>query len=243
MELFADYHTHTIYSHGKGTIKENVEVAIQKGLKEIAITDHGPSHATYGIKRKNLAKMRYEIDRLNEQYPQIKILLGIEANLIGLDGTIDVNKEELRLIDKLLLGFHNGAVPKTIRDGNNLYFKNYFSKLFKINSEICKKRNTDAFILAMKKYNIDILTHPGAKIDIDIKRLAKAAGETDTALEINSSHGNLTVEYAKIAMKENVLFVINSDAHVPNNVGNFSKGIDIAKKAGIPDVRIINSKL
>ena len=37
-----DYHTHTIFSHGKGTIADNVEAARSKGLKGIAITDHGP---------------------------------------------------------------------------------------------------------------------------------------------------------------------------------------------------------
>ena len=39
-----DWHTHTVYSHGKGTIEDNVKVAIEKNLTSIAITDHGPGH-------------------------------------------------------------------------------------------------------------------------------------------------------------------------------------------------------
>ncbi|HHW71449.1 MAG TPA: PHP domain-containing protein, partial [Clostridiales bacterium] len=40
-DIIADLHTHTLYSHGKGTILSNVEAARGKGLKKIAITDHG----------------------------------------------------------------------------------------------------------------------------------------------------------------------------------------------------------
>ena len=56
-----DYHTHTIYSpgplrsHGKGTPEENVQAAIEKGLTGIAISEHGPGHLTYGIKREKNA--------------------------------------------------------------------------------------------------------------------------------------------------------------------------------------------
>ena len=42
MKILDDYHTHTKYSHGVGTIEDNVKSAIKKNLKTIAITDHGP---------------------------------------------------------------------------------------------------------------------------------------------------------------------------------------------------------
>jgi len=61
------------------------------------------------------------------------------------------------------------------------------------------------------------------------------------ALEINASHGFMTAEYVKIAMEEGASFVINSDAHIPQNVGVFDKGIRIAEEAGLPPERIINT--
>ena len=62
MKINYDLHTHTIYSHGKGTIEENAQAAKEKGLEGIAITDHGFSHPAFGMKRKKLAE--------NEQFSQ-----------------------------------------------------------------------------------------------------------------------------------------------------------------------------
>ena len=74
MVILGDYHTHTIYSSGKrnskhatGTILENALIAKEKGLTEIAITDHGFSHKLYGLQRKNLQKMREEEERLKQE--------------------------------------------------------------------------------------------------------------------------------------------------------------------------------
>ena len=33
MYLIGDYHTHTVFSHGKGTIRQNAEAALKKDLK------------------------------------------------------------------------------------------------------------------------------------------------------------------------------------------------------------------
>ena len=53
-EMGYDLHTHTIFSHGKGTIEQNVRAALDRGLTHIAITDHGPGHLFYGMKRKDV---------------------------------------------------------------------------------------------------------------------------------------------------------------------------------------------
>ena len=51
MVLFGDYHTHTKFSHGKGTVEENARTAREMGLKQIAITDHGLGHIAFGLRK------------------------------------------------------------------------------------------------------------------------------------------------------------------------------------------------
>ena len=78
MILFGDYHTHTKYSghgHGKGTILENASVAADKGLKQIAITDHGFNHKIYGVKRGDIAQVKEDILNAKE-VTGVDILLG-----------------------------------------------------------------------------------------------------------------------------------------------------------------------
>ena len=87
MILTADYHTHTPYSHGKNTVLENANAAKRLGLKEIAITDHGFNHLLFGLKRKRLDDLRHEIDEA-ERLTGVKVLMGMESNLISLDGDI-----------------------------------------------------------------------------------------------------------------------------------------------------------
>ena len=76
MELTADYHTHTPYSHGKNTVLENASAAKSKGLKQIAITDHGFNHLIFGLKRKKLPDLRAEINEA-ERLTGIKVLMEI----------------------------------------------------------------------------------------------------------------------------------------------------------------------
>ncbi len=242
MKLYGDYHTHTIYSHGSGSIRDNVEAALKKGLKEIAICDHGPGHYLYGVKKKNIPIMREEIDRLNEEYSKrdIKILLGVEANLTGFDGNIDMDDELIKQTDILLLGYHYGVVPEGLKNGLGLYIMNPITKFLPIGRKTALELNTMAFVKAINNYSIDFVTHPGSKAKVDIRTLAREAGKVGTALEINSKHSQLSVESIEIAMKEDVEFIINSDAHTPEDVGNIEKAIKRAKDAGLPMDRIRN---
>jgi putative hydrolase len=67
------------------------------GLKEIAITDHGFRHIC-GTSKQKLKKARQIIDEINT-WSTTKVLLGIEADIISEDGTIDVDNETLSMID------------------------------------------------------------------------------------------------------------------------------------------------
>ena len=58
MILSADYHTHTTFSHGKGSILDNATEAKARGLKVLAITDHGYGHRAYGIRHKKVPFMK-----------------------------------------------------------------------------------------------------------------------------------------------------------------------------------------
>lgn len=240
IKLFADYHTHTIFSHGKGTIADNVRTAEQRGLKEIAITDHGPSHILFGIRKKDFKKMRDEIDEINRR-SSVKVLMGVECNIISIDGTIDLDDELKDDIDILLAGFHNGAMPKSIKDYFALFLMNFLARYIKLFRKLSRKYNTTAYINAIKKNKIDIISHPGLKADVDTKELAIAAKKYGTCLEINAGHGYMTVDYVKIAKKEGVKFCIDSDAHTHERVGDFKRGIDIAKKAGLKNTDILNA--
>jgi len=240
MRFLSDFHTHTTYSHGKGSIEDNVLYARKMGLKKIAISDHGPMHMGFGIKEKAIIEMRREIDELNGKYDDIEILLGIEANILNEDGDIDCTDLIFKNIDILIAGYHFGSNPvKFLRD-LGFHGRNIFKGLSLSIYERAKKSNTSALINAMTRYNIDIISHPGAKGPIDIDKVAEAARITNTALEINNKHGHLTVEEILIAKKHNVKFSINSDAHRPEDVGNVGSSVERAEKSGLREEDIIN---
>ena len=242
MIIRGDYHTHTLYSHGKSTIRENVERALEIGLEEIAICDHGPGHVFYGVRKKNLFKMKREIDKLNDEYKDINILMGMEANIISYDGEIDVDDEIVEILDILFVGYHYGIVPRGLKSIFKFYIENSLSKIIKPLEKNIIKDNTDAVIKAINKYPIKLITHPGSKARLDIERLARECEKLDVCLEINSSHSQLDCESIKEAMKTDVEFMINSDAHSRDRIGDFSKGIERAKEVGLDPERIKNAK-
>lgn len=235
MKILADYHTHTKYSHGKGTIEENVQVAISKGIEVLGISDHGYQHLTYGIKKDDIFKMREEIDYLNEKYKdEIRILLGVECNILDDKGNIDIDEKMRTVLDYVMAGYHFGSRPRDISGLLN-HADNYIIK-----SNKSKDYNTLAVINAMKNNDIFVITHPGDKGDVYIEEIAKVAKETGTRLEINSSHRFLNSKQLKEIKHIGNTFVVGSDAHISKNVGNFTKALETIKESNI-DLSLIEN--
>lgn len=240
MRLIEDLHTHTVFSHGHGTIEENVQAALAQGLERIAISDHGPGHLGFGIKRRNLPVMRAEIARLSRLHPQIEILLAVEANVLGMDGSIDVTEDDREYYDLVLCGYHFGSRPVRFFRDLGLHLFNVLTKVSPVFSGAAKRRNTLAVIRALERNSIDILTHPGAKGPIDILAVAETAARVGTALEINNSHGHLTTEEIRVAMETPVRFIVGSDAHVPEDIGHCEDAARRITEAGLPLERVRN---
>jgi len=243
MKIWADYHTHTRYSHGSGTIEENVRAAREKGLKVIGISEHGPGNIGLSIKLEDFFKMRDEIERLKSKYRDIQILLGCEANVLSLDGELDIPDDVLAILDYRMVGLHPLIWPRSLRDGLGLLVDNMLARVFKNVSLLEKvmRQNTMALVKAISNNNINIITHPGLHLPIDTAKLARAAAKYGTALEINAGHGHMTKDYVTIAKGNGAKFVIGSDAHHPKNVGEFRRALIIAREAGLNENDIINA--
>ena len=230
-EMIFDYHTHTLFSHGKGRVEDNVKVAVEKGLSEIAISDHGPGHLTYGVRWSRVPEMRKEIEEANNKYP-IKVWMSVEANIVDKGNGLDISKDEIPAFDFILAGYHYG-----IRNG---YMVRNWLDFHGVKNRKLIVKNTDMTINALYENDIRILTHPGDKGPFDLAEIAKACARTGTWMEISTHHPDLTVEGIEIAAKEDVKFVISSDAHIPRNVGEFKGGVERALKAGLDLDRIVN---
>lgn len=235
-KIIADYHTHSniakghipliniiLGEHAKGSIESNINVGIKKGLKEIAITDHGYKHILFGMKLNQYKNLRKIVDDLNKSSllkdNDFKILLGIEGNIVNKKGDIDVKDEIIDYLDIICVGYHPGALQ------NPLLLRNY----------------TEAAINSIKKYDITILNHPLDHVNADIIEIGKVAAIRNTALEINRSHRNMDIETIKKLKNLGVKFSLGSDAHKSEDVGNFGKAYNIAIEAGLTDDDIINA--
>ena len=240
MLLYGDYHTHTIYSHGSGTIEDNVKSASEKGIKEIAITDHGLKHIAFGLKKRKLGRYTQDIKNLEGKY-DVKILKGVEANIISVDGQIDMTDEEIKQFDIILCGYHKFIWPKTFKDFYNFFVPNYLLDLFNIKMTVKRIMiNTEAIINNIKRFPIDILTHINYGLRVNCKKVAAACAKYGTYLEINGKRITYTDKEMMEMMETGVNFIINSDAHSPDRIGEVKRCIELIKRLKIPYDRIVN---
>lgn len=242
LELTADYHTHTYFSHGRGSIECNVKQAVARGLKRIALTDHGFSQPLMGMTTEKLRQMRRIIDELNRKYAgEIDVLLGVEANVVAMDGRIDVPERCLEMLDVLSVGLHRAVLTTSQPFVWRVKWALNASTVLKGLRERLARACTEALTAAVNRYDIDFLTHPGYHYPVNIEPLAAAAAARGTAIEINSSHSLPGAAALRLALERGVNFIIGSDAHRPERVGDFTGAIALAAEAGIPPERILNS--
>ena len=240
MKLTADYHTHTPYSHGKNTVLENTMAAKKLGIKEIAITDHGFNHLLFGLKRKRLPDLRSEVEEA-KKLTGLNVLMGMESNLISLDGETDMKESDLPAFDIYLMGIHEVLRYSGIGDAYNIMFRNYVAyKLGKRPPEKVVQNTTRAYVNAVKNNPIDILTHINYKCCCDLMEVAKVCADYGTYIEINTKKRHVSAEELNLMASTGVRFVIESEAHSDDRVGDTAIAEQLLAEADVPLDRIDN---
>ncbi|MFH0875277.1 MAG: PHP domain-containing protein [archaeon] len=222
--LLADLHTHTVNSgDGLNTLYEMAQEAGRKGLKILGCVSHGPSfnssypHDAYCV-----------FERVNKELFGVRILMGIEMNIIDESGRIDVKENSHKFIMAKLAGLHEdlGSIEK----------------------------NTNAIFNAIANPNVHIITHPYCYFKTDIEKIALAAVKYNKLLELNNSTFKYNMEripwqldsarkMVAVLKKHNHKLIINSDAHVASDLGEDMAVLSYKKELGLADEMIINSDL
>jgi len=225
MKLVLDLHCHTVASgHAYSTIMELTTEAARKGLELIAVTDHGPTMPG-GPHLYHFGNLR----ALPREINGVKVLRGVEANILNSDGEIDVPERYLEMLDIVLAGLHDICY-----EGEGI------------------EENTRAMIKAMENPFVDVIVHPGnPRFPVDREKIVEAAKRTGTLLEINNSsfvtsrkgsYDNC-LDIARKARRKRLLICFGSDAHFAAAVGEFGKAKELLDTAGILEEQIINTSV
>ncbi len=224
LNLVADLHVHTFASgHAYSTVSEIIDMAAQKGLQAIALTDHGPAMPG--------GPHRYHFGNLSvlpEREKGVEILRGVEANIVDSDGTLDLPEIYLKLLDIVWAGLHIPCLQPSTRN-----------------------INTQTLIRALENPLVDGIVHPGnPDFVIDEEAVVQAAREKNKLLEINNSsflirRGSKTrcAEIARLVKQHDGMVAINSDAHIARDVGSFDKGKMLVLEVELEPRHVVNTSL
>lgn len=222
MKYVLDTHTHTIYSgHAYTTWLENIKEAANIGIKVLATTDHGPSmpggpHLFYFNNLRVLPRKLYGVLHLK----------GCEANIIDINGRLDIPEITQKKLDIVIASLHDVCMKSGSRD-----------------------ENTQTLLNVMNNRNVDIIGHSGnPAFPIWEEAVVKKAKEEGILIEINNgSFGSRSgseencIKIAELCKKYEVNIVLGSDAHTCFQIGRFPKAEEILKAVNIPDELIMNT--
>ena len=224
-EIIGDLQMHTEWSDGTANIPDMVTQAKKMGYEYMAITDHsGSLRVANGMDEKTIKRQMDEIDNLNSEMDDFRILKGVETN-IDPYGLLDVPDKLLDGMDLVIAGIHSG---------------------FKQD----RKELTRRILSAMENEMVNIITHPtGRKIqereayELELEKLYQASLDTGTILEVNGQMNRLDLNdmNVKMAVEHGCKLAINSDAHSITDLNNMELGIATARRGWAKKEDIINT--
>lgn len=216
-----DGHTHTFAcGHAYNSLLELAGAAQAAGLEMFCLTEHGPKMPG-SVGDIFFANMRIIPPVING----VKILKGMEANILDYEGHLDVAERLYGRLDILSASLHEVC----IRPGT-------------------KTQNTEAVLGAIDNPEVDFLCHLGnPAYELDYEVILQAAKKKDKLIEINNGsffirHGCKPncVAIARRCKELDIPVILGTDTHFCTDIGKFPFADRCLKEADFPDELIIN---
>ena len=225
--IVADMHTHTLAStHAYSTLTEMVDAARDKGLYAIAVTDH--ARKMPGAPREWYFGSLYQIPLM---FHGVKCVMGIEANVIDFNGTLDIEYEDYKNIDWVVASIHE--IPGIHLDNPTV------------------GKTTDLWMKVAQNPLVNVIAHSGSPLfEYDYETVIPEFGRRHKLVEINShtfdvraANAPYCKKIAQACIKHGVPIIVNSDAHFQTEVGNLRKALDLLESINFPEELIVNSSV
>ena len=220
------FHIHSHYSDGINAVEEIVQEAVERGFQYIGISDHSQTaYYANGLKPKDIERQHREIESLRGKYPEIKILKGIESDILK-DGSLDYEEEVLEKFDYIIASLHSNL---------------------KMDRDLMTKR----LIGAIENPYTKILGHMTGRLllsregcDFDEEQVFKVLQKNKVAVEINSNPHRLDLDWRKCkkAKTMGISITIDPDAHKLSGFDHVDYGVGVARKGWIERKEVINGQ-
>ena len=225
-ELRGDLHVHSDWTDGTASIEAMAQAAQARGYRYMALTDHSRRVAmAHGLDPARLTRQSREIDRINARLHDLTILKGIEVDILK-DGSLDLPDAALAKLDIVVASIHS-----------------YF--------DLSREAQTERLIRAMNNPHVSIIGHPTGRLigerepyALDMERVAAAAANLGSALEINAQPDRLDLDdiHVHAAKQSGVKFAISTDAHSVDSFDWIRFGVDQARRGWLTADDVINTR-
>ncbi|MDQ4148659.1 MAG: DNA polymerase/3'-5' exonuclease PolX [Actinomycetota bacterium] len=225
-ELEGDLHCHSLYSDGKGSVREMALTARSLGHRYLTITDHFHAGHVRSNTPETLARQAREIAEVNEELRgTITILQGVEAD-IDKDGDLNLPDEVIELADVIVASIHS-----------------FF--------ELPVGDMTRRMIRAVSNPDVNVLGHPTGRwfgsrpeVEVDLAPVFEAAARNMVALEVNSNPNRLDLkdDHLRLAKQYGCRFCINTDAHSPEQLSRIRLGVGMAQRGWVSPEEVVNCR-
>lgn len=224
-DITGDLHVHTDWTDGNNTIEEMAQAAQNRGYRYIAICDHSPTVGiTNGLTQERILKQIKEIERLNRELKDFKILCGIEVDIRS-NSQLDLDDEILKELDLVVAAVHTR-----------------FSQP--------KDEMTKRIIKAIENPNVDIIAHPTGRLigkrepyQVDMDKIMDACKANAKVLELNAYPERLDLSdiNCRKAREKGVKIAISTDAHTDAHLGWMKFGVATARRGWIEPHDVVNT--